>query len=131
MNIKKLFWILLGFMGVGIGAVGAVVPILPTIPFLMLATISFAKSSEKLHTWFMNTTLYKDNLQDFVDGHGMTWKTKVRIVSVITVLMSIGLLMMSKKGVMIGCIVLCFVWFFHVLYFFFGVKTLPVKEVIR
>lgn len=131
MNIKKLLWITLGFIGVALGAVGAVVPMLPTFPFLMLATVSFAKSSEKMHTWFKNTKLYKDNLADFVAGRGMTWKTKIRIMITVTLLMSIGFIMMGRKGIMVGCVVLCFVWVFHICYFCFGVKTIPVREVIR
>ena len=125
MNIKKIFWIILGCIGVGLGAVGAVVPMLPAFPFLMLATFSFARSSEKLHTWFINTKLYKDNLEDYVAGRGMTWKTKIRIMVTVTLLMSVGFIMMGTKGIVTGCIVLSCVWLFHILYFIFGVKTIP------
>ncbi len=129
MNIKKLLYIILGCSGVGLGAVGAVVPMLPAFPFLMLATFCFARSSEKLDRWFKSTKLYKDNLEDFVAGRGMTWKTKIRIMITVTVLMSIGFVMMGMKGVVVGCIVLGCVWLFHILYFCFGVKTIPaVKE---
>ena len=132
MNIKKLFWIILGCIGVGLGAVGAVVPMLPAFPFLMLATFSFARSSEKLHTWFINTKLYKDNLEDFVAGKGMTKKTKVRIMITVTALMSVGFVMMGLKGIVTGCIVLGCVWLFHILYFIFGVKTIPAtKELVK
>ena len=123
-NIRKMLWTALGCIGVGLGAVGAVVPMLPTFPLLMLATISFAKSSERLHQWFMNTKLYKDNLEDYVAGRGMTWKTKIRIMITVTLLMSIGFAMMGVKGIMVGCIVLTCVWVFHILYFCFGVKTI-------
>ena len=129
MSIKKIFWIILGCIGVGLGAVGAVVPMLPAFPFLMLATFSFARSSEKLHTWFVNTKLYKDNLEDFVAGKGMTVKTKVRIMVTVTLLMSVGFIMMGIKGIVTGCIVLGCVWLFHVLYFIFGVKTIPAAKV--
>ena len=125
MNIKKIFWIILGCIGVGLGAVGAVVPMLPAFPFLMLATFSFARSSEKLHTWFVNTKLYKDNLEDFVAGKGMTVKTKVRIMVTVTLLMSVGFIMMGLKGIVTGCIVLGCVWAFHIIYFIWGVKTIP------
>ena len=129
MNIKKIFWIILGCIGVGLGAVGAVVPMLPAFPFLMLATFSFARSSEKLHTWFVGTKLYKDNLEDYVAGRGMTWKTKIRIMVTVTLLMSVGFIMMGAKGIVTGCIVLSCVWLFHILYFIFGVKTIPaIKE---
>ena len=128
MNMKKLFWITLGFLGVALGAVGAVIPMLPAFPFLMLATISFAKSSEKMHRWFTSTKLYKDNLADYVAGRGMTWKTKIRIMITVTLLMCIGFVMMGRKGIVVGCIVLSFVWLFHILYFCFGVKSIPVRE---
>ena len=125
MNIKKIFWIILGCIGVGLGAVGAVVPMLPAFPFLMLATFSFARSSEKLHNWFVNTKLYKNNLEDFVAGKGMTVKTKVRIMVTVTLLMSVGFIMMGLKGIVTGCIVLGCVWAFHIIYFIWGVKTIP------
>ena len=129
MNIKKIFWICLGCVGVGLGAVGAVVPMLPAFPFLMLATFSFARSSERLHTWFIGTKLYKNNLEDFVAGRGMTWRTKIRIMITVTLLMSVGFIMMGTKGIITGCIVLGCVWLFHIAYFIFGVKTIPaVKE---
>ena len=50
MGLKKIFWIVIGCIGVGIGAIGAVLPLLPSFPFLLLAAFSFARSSEKLHT---------------------------------------------------------------------------------
>ncbi|MBQ8201273.1 MAG: YbaN family protein [Clostridia bacterium] len=122
--MKKMLYIILGCIGVGLGAVGAVVPMLPAFPFLMLAAFCFARSSEKLNNWFINTKLYKDNLADYVAGRGMTMKTKVRIMITVTLLMSIGFVMMGIKGVKVGCIVLGCVWAFHIVYFLFGVKTI-------
>ncbi len=125
MNLKKILYVILGCIGVVLGAIGAVLPLLPTFPFLMLAAFCFARSSEKLDTWFKGTKLYKDNLEDFVAGRGMTRKTKLRIMVTVTLLMSIGFLVMSLKGIVVGCIILGFVWVFHILYFCFGIKTIP------
>ena len=122
MNLKKLCYILLGCVGLAVGAVGAVVPMLPAFPFLMLAAFCFARSSERLHTWFVGTKLYQENLADFVAGKGMTKKTKVRIMTTVTVLMSIGFIMMH--AVPVGRIVLGCVWVFHMVYFCFGIKTI-------
>ena len=99
MNLKKILYIILGCIGVVLGAIGAVLPLLPTFPFLMLAAFCFARSSEKLDTWFKGTKLYKNNLEDFVAGRGMTRKTKLRIMVTVTLLMSIGFLVMSLKGI--------------------------------
>lgn len=122
MNVKRSIYIVLGCVGLGLGAIGAVVPLLPAFPFLLLATYSFARSSEKLHNWFIYTKLYKDNLENYVAGKGMTKPTKIRIMITVTLLMSIGFIMMKK--VEIGRVVLFFVWLFHIGYFTFGVKTL-------
>ena len=124
MNLKKIIYIIVGCMGVGLGAVGAVIPMLPAFPFLMLAAYCFARSSEKLNNWFVNTKLYKDNLESYVQGKGMTMKTKVRIMTTVTLLMAIGFTMMALKSVVVGCAVLGCVWLFHIVYFLFGIKTL-------
>ena len=126
MKIKKIGYIALGCIGVGLGAVGAVLPLLPAFPFLLLAAFCFARSSERLDRWFKGTKLYKENLESFVQGKGMTKKTKVRIMVTVTLLMSIGFVMMH--AVPVGRIVLGCVWVFHILYFSFGVKTLPVQR---
>ncbi len=122
MKLKKAIYIVIGCIGVGLGAVGAVLPLLPAFPFLLLAAFCFAKSSERLHLWFTNTKLYRNNLESYIKGRGMTWKTKIRIMVMVTVLMSIGFLMMSR--VPVGRIILAGVWLFHIIYFCFGVKTL-------
>ena len=127
--MKKILYSILGCIGVTLGAVGAIVPMLPAFPFLMLAAFCFARSSKKLDRWFKNTKLYKDNLADFAAGKGMTKKTKIRIMVTVTLLMSIGFIMMGMKGIVTGCTVLCIVWVLHLVYFIFGIKTIPVTEV--
>lgn len=121
-NPFKIFWILLGLVSLGIGAVGAVLPFLPTFPFLMLTVFSFAKSSKRLHTWFIGTKLYKNNLETYVVSHSMTMKTKIQIMITVTFVMGFGFCMMSR--VPVGRIVLACVWVFHIVYFLFAVKTL-------
>ena len=126
MNIKKVCYIVLGCIGVGLGALGAVLPLLPAFPFLLLAAFCFGRSSEKLNHWFINTKLYKNNLESYVQGKGMTRKTKIKIMVTVTILMSIGFAMMH--AVPVGRIVLGCVWVFHIVYFCLGVKTLPAAE---
>lgn len=125
MRIKRIATITLGCISVGLGALGAVLPLLPAFPFLLLAAFCFGKSSERLHTWFAGTRLYRDNLESYVKGKGMTRKTKVRIMITVTLLMSIGFVMMHQ--VLAGRIVLGCVWVFHILYFTFAVKTISIS----
>ena len=54
-NPMNIIWMLLGFLCLAFGTIGIVLPILPTVPFYMATVFCFAKSSEKLHTWFLST----------------------------------------------------------------------------
>ncbi len=124
--MKRLLFLVLGCVSLTLGAVGAVLPLLPSVPFLLLAAFCFAKSSQRLHSWFVGTKLYKENLESYVQGKGMTMAAKLRIVGTVTLLMGIGFLMMSR--VPVGRIILACVWILHLLYFFLGVRTLKPGE---
>lgn len=126
--MKKYLYMGLGCLSMGLGAVGAVLPVLPTVPFLMLAAFCFARSSERLNRWFRGTKLYQENLKDFAAGKGMTRKTKLRIILTVSFLMSIGFAVMGLRGIVSGCILLACVWVLHVVYFLFGVKTISNEE---
>lgn len=124
MNLKKTGWIVLGLVGLSLGAAGAVLPMLPCVPFLLLAAVGFSKGSRKMHEWFVHTKIYKENLEDYVAGRGMIRKTKIRIMIVTTLLMMVGFLMMGAKGILVGCVVLVGIWILHLAYFCFFVKTI-------
>ena len=124
--MKKLLYLAGGFIGLGLGALGAALPLLPAFPFLLLAAYCFARSSERLHRWFVGTRLYKENLESCVAGRGMTRRTKLRIMTLVTLTMAIGFAMMGR--VPVGRVILGIVWAGHVLYFIFGIRTLPEQE---
>lgn len=121
MNLRKILYIIVGMLGVGLGFLGAILPLLPSVPFLMLALFCFGRSSEKLNTWFKGTQLYKQNLESFVQGDGMTKAAKRRVICTVTLVMGVSFCFMSH--VPIGQISLFFVWLFHMIYFLRFVKT--------
>ena len=124
MSIKRITFVVLGCVSLALAVIGVVLPILPTVPFLALAAFCFAKSSDRLNNWLINTKFYQNNLADFKAGKGMTVKTKVRILATVTLVMAVGLIAMLMKGVIVGSIILSVVWLGHIYYFGFKVKTI-------
>ena len=121
--MKRIILIIVGCLGVGLGAVGAVLPVMPAFPFLLLAAVCFAKSSERLDRWFRGTKLYKNDLESFVKGQGMTHRTKIKVMITVTLLMSVGFVVMFSRQIYVPCMILGGVWLFHIVYFLFFVKT--------
>ena len=121
-KLSRMLWLFLGCICLVLGTVGVVLPILPTVPFYMATVYCFARSSKRLHNWFTGSKLYKKHLESFVNERAMTMKTKLTITATSTIVMRIGFLLMDK--ILIGRIVLAFVWVFHIWYFFCKIRTL-------
>ena len=79
MKLKRLVFLIVGCLCLALGCIGIVLPILPTVPFFLVTVFCFSQSSERLHNWFLGTKLYKNNLESYVKGEGMTKKTKIKI----------------------------------------------------
>ena len=126
MKISKVIFISVGCICLALGTVGIILPILPTVPFFMATAFCFAKSSERLHRWFVSSNMYKKHLQSFVEKRGMLMKTKLTILTTFTLLMGFGFVMMSR--VPVARVILAVVWVCHVVYFVFGVKTIREGE---
>lgn len=118
----RYFFISIGCLSFILGTVGIILPILPTVPFYMLTVFCFAKGSEKLERWFKGTDLYKNHLEVFEQKRQMRVDTKLKIISTVTILMA-GAIYLMPKGLIVGYIIIGLIWFIHVFYFIFSVKT--------
>ena len=127
MNIKRIIFLTIGFLSLGLGCIGIALPVLPTVPFFLLTVFCFANSSKKLHDWFVGTKIYKKHLDSFVRKKGMTRSTKLGILIPVTILMGTGFVMMFIKEIYVPCAILAVVWICHIIYFVWGVKTLDIK----
>lgn len=124
-KIKKYFYITLGFIALGLGLVGVILPILPTTPFLLLTSFCFAKGSERFHVWFTNTNIYKKHLESFVKERAMTLKQKVVLLSFVNFMLAFPLILVDVLPMRITIIVLIIIKLY---YFIFRVKTITPEE---
>lgn len=124
--MKKIVFVTLGCISLALGVVGIVLPILPTVPFFLLTAFCFAKSSERLHSWFLSTRMYKKYIGSYMKRKGMTLKAKLMLIGTVTAIMVPGFLMMGR--VPVGRAIMAVVWVGHIVYFGFIVKTIPQEE---
>ena len=117
---KKLKWLMIGIVSMVLGAIGVVLPVLPTTPFLLLASFCFAKGSDRFHKWFIGTKLYKKHLESFVTSRSMTLKTKLCILLPASAMLILAMLAMSN---IYGRVFIVFLIIFKYIYFFTRIET--------
>ncbi|MDR1069572.1 MAG: YbaN family protein [Gracilibacteraceae bacterium] len=121
-KITKPLFVVLGFFFLVVAAVGVVMPILPTTPFLLLTLFCFARGSERFHRWFLGTKLYKKYLQSAVRDKTMSMKTKLTICLPVTVMLLAAFCFTPFwPGRVLIAGALLFKWY----YFLFVLKTKP------
>jgi uncharacterized membrane protein YbaN (DUF454 family) len=77
---------ILGFLFVGLAALGVVLPVLPTTPFLLLAAACFAKSSQRFYDWLLNTRVFGELIRNWRDSRSISRKAKrISIATMIVV----------------------------------------------
>ena len=75
-KLMKPFWFALGFLALGLGALGVVLPLLPTTPFVLLAAFAFARSSERWHAWLLNHRIFGPIITDWREHGAIRARTR-------------------------------------------------------
>lgn len=115
-QIKKYLLIFVGLLSIALGIIGAVLPILPTTPFLILALACFANSSPRFHRMLLNNRWFGSALQQWEENRTITRRSKIKamILVVLTFSLSIGILhgkFQLQMGLLVlGNILLAFMW---------------------
>lgn len=122
MIFKKIFYVSLGLLSLGLGILGAFLPILPTVPFVLLAAFCFARGSHRMDAWLRTTQIYRQTMLLMGNGRrGMTIAQKLRIMLPITTLMGISILLIDHPHARIAIAVM---WVLHVILFVFRIPTI-------
>lgn len=124
-KIRKLLYVCGGLVALAFGIMGIILPILPTTPFLLLASFCFFRGSERLDKWFKGTNIYKKHLESFVKSRAMTLKQKWTILLFADFMMMFPLIFVDSihaklliVAVMIG----------KYYYFMFRIKTIKTEK---
>ena len=108
-------WAGLGLFCVALAMVGVVLPLLPTVPFLLLAAFFFARSSSRLHTWLLTHQLFGPLIQDWQSSGAIRPAAKkaatvsVAAVFGLSIWMSAPVFVLAIQAVVLGG-VLIFIW---------------------
>lgn len=92
-RILRLFFLISGWIFVGLAALGVIVPLLPTTPFLILAALCFYKSSQRFYAWLYTNRLFGKYLLDYREKKGVPVRVKIytSLLMWVTLIISISL----------------------------------------
>lgn len=81
----KVLWVVLGSIFVILGAIGVIIPGLPTTPFLILAAACYIRSSQRLYDWLIKNKTFGPYLKDYREGKGIPKKAKILATTMIII----------------------------------------------
>lgn len=111
----RIFWLLSGFMAVGLGFIGIILPLLPTVPFLLLAAFCFARSSERFHIWLVEHPTLGPPITDWQSTGAIRrnakWMATASIAAAFGMSVFLGLKfwVLGVQAIVLAC-VLIFIW---------------------
>ncbi|RLQ89409.1 DUF454 domain-containing protein [Notoacmeibacter ruber] len=111
----RWFWMAAGFTALILGLLGVALPLLPTVPFLLLAAFCFARSSPRLHNWLVNHPRFGPPIMDWHREGAISLRAKrlatLSIVAVfgLSVAMGLGVTLLAIQAITLAC-VLVFIW---------------------
>lgn len=118
----KYILLMVGITCTILGFVGVVVPLLPTTPFLLLAAICFAKSSERFKNWLIHMKVYREYVESFKNERGYTLIKKFKLLISLYIVIAFSIYMIDHTMIRVMLLIMvCF----QTIFLFTFVKTLP------
>jgi len=111
----RLLWASLGLISVFLGAIGIFLPLLPTVPFMLLAAFCFARSSERLHNWLISHPAFGPPILNWQTRGAISLKGKrlatlsIVFVFAISLFSGLGVSILAIQAFVLCCVLL-FLW---------------------
>ncbi|MGM3174954.1 DUF454 family protein [Dickeya lacustris] len=102
----RIVLIILGWLAVVLAALGVVLPLLPTTPFLLLAAWCFARSSPRFHHWLLYRSWFGRYLIHWQHYRALPPGVKGRAVAVIIATFAVSLWWVENNWVRVGLVML-------------------------
>ena len=110
-------WFVVGWIAVGIGAVGVVVPGLPTTVFFIIAAACFARSSPRFEQWVLDLPHVGQAVRDYRAGLGMSRRAKVFAVTMMLVFGTLSIVLLRDRTVIaVAIAVLLAIGFWYIVF---------------
>jgi len=112
--LLKWLWVFLGCLFVGLGAIGAFIPGMPTTVFLVLAAACFIRSSQKLYDWLIANKTFGPYLKDYREGKGIPFRAKIVALAMIVIFVSFAVFFaieVKPIKILVGLLGLIGFWF--------------------
>jgi uncharacterized membrane protein YbaN (DUF454 family) len=93
----RLFLVGLGSVFVGLGAVGAFLPVLPTTPFLLLAAACYARASARFHRWLLSSRIFGPTIAEWQRHRSIARRTKIMAIALLTVTIATSVVFFVKQ----------------------------------
>ena len=126
MKLRKLIFISSGFLTLALGTLGIFLPVLPTVPLYLLTLILFANSSRRLHSWYIQTGLYKKYLLPYLEAGGLTGRAKGWLIGFVTLQIFIAVWLLRNS--ILGICICAAVYLGFLLSMLLAVKTIVLPE---
>jgi uncharacterized membrane protein YbaN (DUF454 family) len=97
----RITWLIVGLLALALGAIGIVLPLLPTTPFILLAAFAFAQSSEKLHQWLLDHNVFGTLIDNWHRHGAISRRAKIASVVSMIALLAISLAMAAPVAVIV------------------------------
>jgi uncharacterized membrane protein YbaN (DUF454 family) len=107
-----------------LGVLGIILPLLPTTPFLLLASVCFVRGSKKFEIWFKGTSLYQNYIEEFVKNKSMTLKQKITLNIFADCMIAIPFILIENVFIRMALIIIVGYKYY---YFIFKIKTVKEK----
>ena len=119
--VIRYVFLTIGAISFCLGTAGIVLPLLPTVPFYMLALFCLARGSERFHKMFLESSLYQKTVAAYERDKALTLRAKLSILVSVSAIMAVGAYF--SQDMPIGLMVMGIIWVAHIIALAFIIKT--------